>query len=85
VNSVYTFLGGRSMTAFWALFIVGSALAFSGKLTGDFVTLGGLLHSFVIVRAISEDKFCNGKQEQPADDQPKQRSGMDPRDAPFRS
>lgn len=63
MNYVYSFFGGRSMTAFWSLFAVGSMLAFSSKMSGtDFVALGGLLHSFVIVRAISEDKFCSGKQ-----------------------
>jgi hypothetical protein len=66
--SVYGFFGGRSMTAFWALFIVGAALAFSGHLTSAFVALAGTLHGFVIARAISEDKFCNGKT--PASDDP---------------
>jgi hypothetical protein len=49
------------MTAFWALFIVGVALAFGSRLTGSFVTLAATLHGFVIARAISEDKYCDGK------------------------
>ena len=49
------------MTAFWALFIVGVALAFGGRLTTQFVAFGGMLQGFVIARAISEDKYCDGK------------------------
>lgn len=59
---VYGFFGGRSTTAFWAILAIGSVLAFGGKLTGEFVALVSTLHAFVIVRSISEDKFCGGKQ-----------------------
>ena len=59
---VYAFFGGRSTTAFWAILAIGSLLAFTGKLTGEFVALVSTLHAFLIVRAISEDKFCNGSQ-----------------------
>jgi hypothetical protein len=59
---VYTFFGGRSMTAFFVIFIVGAVLAFANKLTSQYVYLAGTLHGFVIVRAVSEDKYCNGGQ-----------------------
>lgn len=58
---LYVFAGGRSMTAFWVLFLIGAILAFLGKLTGHYVALAGTLHTFVVLRAASEDKFCNGK------------------------
>jgi hypothetical protein len=58
---LYALLGGRSMAAFWALLIVGSALAFRGQLHNDFVVLAATLHTFVIVRAVSEDKYLHGK------------------------
>jgi len=60
VQHVYDFFGGRSTTAFWAILTIGSLLAFDGKLTTEFVALVSTLHAFVIVRAISEDKFCGG-------------------------
>lgn len=58
---VYNFFGGRSMTAFWAIFMVGAALAFLHRLTPAFAALAGTLQAFVIARAISEDKYCDGK------------------------
>jgi hypothetical protein len=58
---LYAFAGGRSMTAFWVLLAIGAVLAFRGQLTGHYVALAGTLHAFVIVRAVSEDKFCEGK------------------------
>ena len=60
MQHVYDFFGGRSTTAFWAILTIGSLLAFGGKLTGEFVALVTALHAFVIVRSISEDKFCGG-------------------------
>lgn len=57
---VYIFFGGRSMTAFWALFTFGTILAFRGQLTARYVELAGALHTFVIIRAVSEDKFRGG-------------------------
>jgi hypothetical protein len=58
---MYALLGGRSMTAFWALFLVGSVLAFRGQLHSDYVAMAATLHGFVIVRAVSEDKYLQGK------------------------
>jgi hypothetical protein len=61
VLRVYNFFGGRSMTAFWSLLLVGVVLAFMGKLSDSFVALAGTLYAFVVGRAISEDKFLQGK------------------------
>lgn len=49
------------MTAFCALFLVGSVLAFRGQLHSDHVAMAATLHSFVIIRAVSEDKYLHGK------------------------
>lgn len=64
---VYSFFGGRSTTAFWAILAIGSTLAFGRRLNGEFVALVTTLHAFIIVRAISEDKLCSGKNADPGE------------------
>ena len=63
MSRVYAFFGGRSTTAFWIILTIGSCGLFAGKVSGgEYVALVSTLHGFLIVRAISEDKYCNGKQ-----------------------
>ena len=58
---VYAFFGGRSTLFAWVFTIAGVFALFFGFLSGaQFVALGGMVHGFVIVRAVSEDKYCNG-------------------------
>ena len=60
---VYDFFGGRSTTAFWIILTIGSFGLFLGKISGgEFVSLVIALHAFLIVRAVSEDKYCGGNQ-----------------------
>lgn len=69
MSYVYAFFGGRSTTAFWVILAIGSFGLFLGKIGGgEFVALVSTLHAFLIVRSISEDKYCNGKQPAPAPD-----------------
>lgn len=57
MRCVYNFFGGRSTTFAWLFSIAGVVALFMRLLTGhEFVLLVGAVHTFVIVRAISEDR-----------------------------
>jgi hypothetical protein len=58
MQKFYIFLGGRSMTAFWFILAVGSALAYADKLTPSFAALASVILACVHVRAVSQDKYC---------------------------
>jgi hypothetical protein len=63
VARIYLFFGGRSTTAFWIVLTIGTVGLFLNKIGGgEFVALVSTLHAFLIVRSISEDKYCNGEQ-----------------------
>lgn len=49
------------MTAFWAILIAGIVLASFGKLTDSFAGFAVGIHAFIVGRAISEDKYLQGK------------------------
>lgn len=69
MSHIYAFFGGRSTTAFWIILTIGSFGLFLNKIGGgEFVALVSTLHAFLIVRSISEDKYCNGKQSSPDND-----------------
>ena len=59
MNRLYDFCGGRSTTFAWIFTIAGVIGFFCHLLSGgQFVALDGMVHGFVIVRAIGEDKYC---------------------------
>lgn len=55
MNRVYSFFGGTSR--FFAFFfaVSGTALAFRGKLTGDYVAMITALQALIVAHSVKED------------------------------
>lgn len=60
MSKIFRFFCGRSTFFAIALLTVGCILAFKGKLTSQFVAMGGMLQGWVVAHSIAQDRTPGG-------------------------
>jgi hypothetical protein len=57
MNKIFKFFGGRSTFFAFMFALAGIVLAFKGHLDGNYIALATVIHGWIVVRAVAEDKL----------------------------